>query len=169
MDCCCRGLDQGEPLSVPLAQMQTSPASRSIIYSVRSSLGRSPAVGKEDAGPPQTGRYAEPILANARHKNKTESCLRNQHCEPKKISVRKTQKPQRFLGFFVPFFKMKLKRYHFPPKRPLGRTWTKFDICYNTFAAYNGLRPFVSKIINKAVNDGTISLNWYRVIFCFMI
>ena len=38
----------------------------------------------------------------------------SQHCEPKKISVRKTQKPQRFLGFFVPFFKVKFKRYHFP-------------------------------------------------------
>jgi len=38
----------------------------------------------------------------------------SQHCEPKKISVRKTQKPQRFLGFFVPFFKMEFKRYHFP-------------------------------------------------------
>ena len=42
------------------------------------------------------------------------SCPRNQHCEPKKISVRKTQKPQRFLGFFVPFFKVPFKRYHFP-------------------------------------------------------
>ena len=30
----------------------------------------------------------------------------SQHCEPKKISVRKTQKPQRFLGFFVSFFKV---------------------------------------------------------------
>ena len=38
----------------------------------------------------------------------------SQHCEPKKISVRKTQKPQRFLGFFVPFFKVEFKRYHFP-------------------------------------------------------
>ena len=42
------------------------------------------------------------------------SHLRNQHCEPKKISVRKTQKPQRFLGFFVPFFKVQFKRYHSP-------------------------------------------------------
>ena len=42
-----------------------------------------------------------------------------QHCEPKKISVRKTQKPQRFLGFFVPFFKVEFKRYHFP-KTPFG-------------------------------------------------
>ena len=27
----------------------------------------------------------------------------SQHCEPKKISVRKTQKPQRFLGFCAIF------------------------------------------------------------------
>ena len=43
-----------------------------------------------------------------------ESCRPDQHCEPKKISVRKTPKPQRFLGFFVPFFKVEFKRYHFP-------------------------------------------------------
>ena len=45
---------------------------------------------------------------------KFESSSRNQHCEPKKISVRKTRKPQRFLGFFLPFFKVQFKRYHFP-------------------------------------------------------
>ena len=42
-----------------------------------------------------------------------ESHLRNQHCEPKKISVRKTQKPGRFLVFFMSFFKVEFKRYHF--------------------------------------------------------
>ena len=55
---------------------------------------------------PQQGRYAELIFANLRHKDKTESCLRNQHCEPKKISVWKTPKPQRFRGFVMPFFKV---------------------------------------------------------------
>ena len=42
------------------------------------------------------------------------SRLRNQQCEPKKISVRKTPKPQRFRGFVMPFFKVKFKRYHIP-------------------------------------------------------
>ena len=41
-------------------------------------------------------------------------CLRNQQCEPKKISVRKAPKPQRFRGFVMPFCKVKFKRYHFP-------------------------------------------------------
>ena len=50
------------------------------------------------------------IITNCRF----ESCRPDQQCEPKKISVRKTQKPQRFLGFFVPFFKVEFKRYHFP-------------------------------------------------------
>ena len=36
-----------------------------------------------------------------------------QQVAPKKISVPKTQEPQRFLGFFVPFFKVEFKRYHF--------------------------------------------------------
>ena len=61
---------------------------------------------------PQTGRYAEPFSQMSVTKTKIESCRPNQHCEPKKISVRKTQKPQRFLGFFVPFFKVEFKRYH---------------------------------------------------------
>jgi len=38
----------------------------------------------------------------------------SQQCEPKKISVRKTPKPQRFRGFVMPFFEVKFKRYHFP-------------------------------------------------------
>ena len=42
------------------------------------------------------------------------SITRDQHCEPKKISVRKTPKPQRFRGFVMPFFKVKSKRYHSP-------------------------------------------------------
>ena len=37
-----------------------------------------------------------------------------QQFEPKKISVWKTQKPKRFLGFFVSFFTVGFKRYHFP-------------------------------------------------------
>ena len=37
----------------------------------------------------------------------------SQQVAPKKISVPKTQEPQRFLGFFVPFFKVEFKRYHF--------------------------------------------------------
>ena len=31
----------------------------------------------------------------------------------KRYRFEKTQKPQRFLGFFLPFFKVKFKRYHF--------------------------------------------------------
>ena len=42
------------------------------------------------------------------------SHLRNQQVAPKKISGLKTQKPQRFLGFFMPIFKVEFKRYHFP-------------------------------------------------------
>ena len=41
------------------------------------------------------------------------SHLRNQQVAPKKISVPKTQEPQRFLGFFLPLFKVEFKRYHF--------------------------------------------------------
>lgn len=37
-----------------------------------------------------------------------------QQVAPKKISGLKTQKPQRFLGFFMPIFKVEFKRYHFP-------------------------------------------------------
>jgi len=46
---------------------------------------------------------------------------RNQHCEPKKISVRKTRKPGRFLGFLMPFFKVQFKRYLFPKNDHWGR------------------------------------------------
>ena len=53
------------------------------------------------------------------------SSPRNQQCEPKKISVRKTQKPQRFLGFSCHFSRCNSKDI-IPQKRPLGRTWTKF-------------------------------------------
>ena len=42
------------------------------------------------------------------------SHLRNQQVAPKRISGLKTQKPQRFLGFFMPIFKVEFKRYHFP-------------------------------------------------------
>ena len=38
----------------------------------------------------------------------------SQQVAPKKISVLKTQKPQRFLGFFMPIFNVEFKRYHFP-------------------------------------------------------
>ena len=44
-----------------------------------------------------------------------------QHCEPKKISVRKTQKPQRFLGFLCHFSRWNSKDI-ISQKRPLGRT-----------------------------------------------
>ena len=56
----------------------------------------------------------------------------NQHCESKKISVRKTQKPQRFLGFFVPFFKVLFKRYHFP-KTPIGKDLNRLDCSLSSF------------------------------------
>ena len=38
----------------------------------------------------------------------------SQQVAPKKILGLKTQKPQRFLGFFMPIFKVEFKRYHFP-------------------------------------------------------
>ena len=38
----------------------------------------------------------------------------SQHCEPKKISVRKTQKPQRFLGFFRAIFQGGIQKTSFP-------------------------------------------------------
>ena len=38
----------------------------------------------------------------------------SQQVAPKKISGLKTQKPQRFLGFFMSIFKVEFKRYHFP-------------------------------------------------------
>ena len=65
------------------------------------------------------GRWGTKVLCRRGHPPLTptgrrfESCLRNQHCEPKKISVQKTPKPQ-FRGFVMPFFKVKFKRYHFP-------------------------------------------------------
>ena len=37
-----------------------------------------------------------------------------QQVAPKKISGLKTQKPQRFLGFFMLILKVEFKRYHFP-------------------------------------------------------
>ena len=43
-----------------------------------------------------------------------EASSRNHIVALKKISVRKTPKPQRFRGFVIPFFKVKFKRYHFP-------------------------------------------------------
>ena len=45
----------------------------------------------------------------------------SQQVAPKKISGLKTQKPQRFLGFFMPIFKVEFKRYHFP-KSTFGGT-----------------------------------------------
>ena len=63
---------------------------------------------------PQQGRYAEPIFENVRHKDNNRVLPLHQQCEPKKISVRKTPKLQRFRGFVMPFFKMLFKRYHFP-------------------------------------------------------
>ena len=62
-------------------------------------------------------RGVEQLVARRAHNPEVvrfKSHPRTQHCEPKKISVRKTQKPQRFLGFFVSFFKVEFKRYHFP-------------------------------------------------------
>ena len=38
----------------------------------------------------------------------------SQQVAPKKISGLKTQKPQRFLGFFMLIFKVEFKRYHCP-------------------------------------------------------
>ena len=50
---------------------------------------------------PQTGLQNR--CRNTFIKVTIESCLRNQQCEPKKISAQKTQKPQRFLGFLAIF------------------------------------------------------------------
>ena len=62
-------------------------------------------------------RGVEQLVARRAHNPKVmwfKSLLRNQQVAPKKISVLKTQKPQRFLGFFMPIFKVEFKRYHFP-------------------------------------------------------
>ena len=54
------------------------------------------------------------VGSNAEEKlNCINAVVITQQVAPKKISVPKTQEPQRFLGFFVPFFKVEFKRYHF--------------------------------------------------------
>ena len=64
-----------------------------------------------------TYRGVEQLVARRAHNpevRRFKSPPRNQQVAPKKISVLKTQKPQRFLGFFMPIFKVEFKRYHFP-------------------------------------------------------
>ena len=100
----------------------------------RSSLGRSGApLPAADAGGPLRWRNKEQCEAVERARrlyfwwaSKAQSCEKtpelrsfkrlphNQQVPPKRISRLKTQKPQRFLGFFMPIFKVEFKRYHFP-------------------------------------------------------
>lgn len=56
-----------------------------------------------------------PVGSNAEGKlNCINAVVITQQVAPKKILGLKTQKPQRFLGFFMPIFKVEFKRYHFP-------------------------------------------------------
>ena len=68
--------------------------------------------------PKRQYRGVEQLVARRAHNPEVvwfKSHPRNQQVAPKKISELKTQKPQRFLGFFMPiFFKVEFKRYHFP-------------------------------------------------------
>lgn len=55
------------------------------------------------------------VGSNAEEKlNCINAVVITQQVAPKKILGLKTQKPQRFLGFFMPIFKVEFKRYHFP-------------------------------------------------------
>ncbi len=67
--------------------------------------------------PKKQYRGVEQLVARRAHNPEVvwfKSHPRNQQVAPKKISGLKTQKPQRFLGFFMPIFKVEFKRYHFP-------------------------------------------------------
>ena len=69
-------------------------------------------------------RGVEQLVARRAHNPEAvwfKSHLRNQQVAPKKISGLKTQKPQRFLGFFMPILRWNSKDI-ISPNRPLGRT-----------------------------------------------
>ena len=82
--------------------------------------------GRKERGSGRQRRWqCTDARANVGYRNprgcRSGSGSRNQHCEPKKISVQKTPKPQRFRGFVLPFLKCNSKDIISPKKSP-GRT-----------------------------------------------